>query len=131
MPISILYCTQDRTIQLLVSTSNCIVTRGYFRVNCKFDNSKTFPKLLRQGLNRSNDWPHFLTSIIEVILSVIISMIMKTLMLDIASFNCSLHTAVTTKPLAIPARPVDCILVPVVDPVLIILVDQHHTARSV
>lgn len=52
-------------------------------------------------------------------------------MLEVPSFNGGLHTAVASKPFPIPTSPVDSVLIPVVDPILVVVVYQHHAASPV
>lgn len=52
-------------------------------------------------------------------------------MLDVSSFNCGLYARIAAEPLAIPARPVYCVLITIVDPVLVVFEDENHAAGPV
>lgn len=58
-------------------------------------------------------------------------MVVKPFVLDVPSFNGGLHATVAAEPLPIPTRPIDRILVSIVDPVFVVVVDQHHAASPV
>lgn len=58
-------------------------------------------------------------------------MIVKSLMFDIPSLDGRLHAAVAPKPLAVPTGPVNGILVSIIDPIFVVVVNQHHAASSV
>lgn len=50
-------------------------------------------------------------------------MVMESLMLNVTTFNSGLDATVAPETFAIPARPVDGVLVSVVDPILVIIVN--------
>lgn len=49
-------------------------------------------------------------------------MIMEALVLHISTFDGSLNTTVTTEAFAIPACPVNSVLITIVDPILVVFV---------
>lgn len=58
-------------------------------------------------------------------------MIMESLVLKIPPFRSGLDAAIAPQSLAIPTSPVNSILVPIVDPKLVVFKYHHHAAGSV
>lgn len=87
--------------------------------------------LITTTSSRSNGECGSFGSVVEVILSIVIRMIMEPFVLDVPPFHRGLDAAVASEPLAIPAGPVDGVLVPVVDPVLIVPEYQNHAPGTV
>jgi hypothetical protein len=56
---------------------------------------------------------------------------MEPFVFDVATFNRGLHTAAAAQPLPVPAGPVDGVLVPVVDPVLVVFEYEYHAPGTV